>query len=229
MTVSGAAGLGLPDPALSRLSTPASVQGLCPLPPRGSELRTPLSRLVGRAGVLGRGHRATALSPAAPQPRTATGTLSIEILEVNDHAPVLVLPPPGSLCSEPHQGPGLLLGATDEDLPPHGAPFHFQLNPRLPELGRNWSLSQVNGALPPPPRSPHRRAPRIPHSGLGPGARGRGACNPVVLQQGPPPPAASSCGAGLLIAPRGQMRVGGTQAQDLRIPHPVSARGGQAR
>uniref|UniRef100_A0A2K6AAR2 Cadherin 15 n=1 Tax=Mandrillus leucophaeus TaxID=9568 RepID=A0A2K6AAR2_MANLE len=84
----------------------------------------------------------------APQPRTATGTLSIEILEVNDHAPVLALPPPGSLCSEPHQGPGLLLGATDEDLPPHGAPFHFQLSPRLPELGRNWSLSQVNGPRP---------------------------------------------------------------------------------
>uniref|UniRef100_A0A2K5JS97 Cadherin domain-containing protein n=1 Tax=Colobus angolensis palliatus TaxID=336983 RepID=A0A2K5JS97_COLAP len=87
----------------------------------------------------------------ASQPRTATGTLSIEILEVNDHAPVLALPLPGSLCSEPHQGSGLLLGATDEDLPPHGAPFHFQLSPRLPELGRNWSLSQVNGALPPPP------------------------------------------------------------------------------
>nr|XP_012592723.1 cadherin-15 isoform X1 [Microcebus murinus] len=84
-----------------------------------------------------------ALDDASP-PATATGTLSVEILEVNDHAPVLAPPPPGSLCSEPHQGPGLLLGATDEDLPPHGAPFHFQLSPRLPELGRNWSLSSVN-------------------------------------------------------------------------------------
>uniref|UniRef100_A0A2K5ETV3 Cadherin 15 n=1 Tax=Aotus nancymaae TaxID=37293 RepID=A0A2K5ETV3_AOTNA len=80
----------------------------------------------------------------ASPPRTATGTLSVEILEVNDHAPVLALPLLGRLCSEPHQGPGLLLGATDEDLPPHGAPFHFQLSPRLPELSRNWSLSQVN-------------------------------------------------------------------------------------
>ncbi|XP_074248586.1 cadherin-15 isoform X2 [Saimiri boliviensis] len=80
----------------------------------------------------------------ASPPRTATGTLSVEILEVNDHAPVLSLPLLGRLCSEPHQGPGLLLGATDEDLPPHGAPFHFQLSPRLPELSRNWSLSQVN-------------------------------------------------------------------------------------
>ncbi|CAH7048396.1 cadherin-15 [Phodopus roborovskii] len=84
-----------------------------------------------------------ALDNAMP-PSTATGTLSIEILEVNDHAPALAPPPSGSLCSEPDQGPGLLLGATDEDLPPHGAPFHFQLNPRVPDLGRNWSLSQIN-------------------------------------------------------------------------------------
>ncbi|EQB76995.1 cadherin-15 [Camelus ferus] len=80
----------------------------------------------------------------ASPPSTATGTLSIEILEVNDHAPELS-PPWGSLCSAPDQGSGLLLGAMDEDLPPHGAPFHFQLSPRIPELARNWSLSQVNG------------------------------------------------------------------------------------
>ncbi|CAK6436890.1 unnamed protein product [Pipistrellus nathusii] len=79
----------------------------------------------------------------ASPPCTATGTLSIEILEVNDHAPEL-FPSSGSLCSEPDQGSGLLLGATDEDLPPHGAPFHFQLSPRVPELARNWSLSQIN-------------------------------------------------------------------------------------
>uniref|UniRef100_A0A8C9K833 Cadherin 15 n=1 Tax=Panthera tigris altaica TaxID=74533 RepID=A0A8C9K833_PANTA len=80
----------------------------------------------------------------ASPPSTATGTLSIEILEVNDHAPELS-PPSGSVCSKPDQGSGLLLGATDADLPPHGAPFHFQLSPRVPELTRNWSVSQVNG------------------------------------------------------------------------------------
>nr|KAF6409297.1 cadherin 15 [Rousettus aegyptiacus] len=79
----------------------------------------------------------------ASPPCTATGTLSIEILEVNDHAPELS-PPSGSLCSKPDQGSGLLLSAVDEDLPPHGAPFHFQLSPRFPELARNWSLSQIN-------------------------------------------------------------------------------------
>lgn len=38
----------------------------------------------------------------------------------------------------------------DEDLPPHGAPFHFQLSPRVPELARNWSLSQINSEFPAP-------------------------------------------------------------------------------
>jgi cadherin 15 (M-cadherin) len=105
------------------------------------------------------------LLPAIP-PSTATGTLSIEILEVNDHAPALALPPSGSLCSEPDQGPGLLLGATDEDLPPHGAPFHFQLNPRVPDLGRNWSVSQINGALPPrPPPLSQLRNPETQETG----------------------------------------------------------------
>ncbi|XP_006860165.1 PREDICTED: cadherin-15 [Chrysochloris asiatica] len=83
------------------------------------------------------------VSDNASPPCTATGTLSVEILEVNDHAPVLI-PPTGSLCSEPARGSGLLLGATDEDLPPHGAPFHFQLSPRSPALAQNWSISQVN-------------------------------------------------------------------------------------
>ncbi|XP_049642252.1 cadherin-15 isoform X2 [Suncus etruscus] len=79
----------------------------------------------------------------ASPPNTATGTLSIEILEVNDHAPELA-PAGGSLCSAPDLGAGLLLGATDEDLPPHGAPFHFQLSPRMPGLAQNWTLSQIN-------------------------------------------------------------------------------------
>ncbi|XP_007937360.1 cadherin-15 [Orycteropus afer afer] len=83
------------------------------------------------------------VSDDASPPCTATGTLSVEILEVNDHAPVLA-PAAGSLCSEPGRGSGLLLGATDEDLPPHGAPFHFQLSPRTPELAQNWTVSQVN-------------------------------------------------------------------------------------
>ncbi|NWT11330.1 CAD15 protein, partial [Vireo altiloquus] len=77
-------------------------------------------------------------------PLSATGTLSIEILEVNDHAPQLQ-PPAGVLCGRPGRGGTLLLGATDEDRPPHGAPFHFQLSPQHPQLARNWSIARFNG------------------------------------------------------------------------------------
>ncbi|NXU01456.1 CAD15 protein, partial [Buphagus erythrorhynchus] len=80
----------------------------------------------------------------AEPPLSATGTLSIEILEVNDHAPQLQ-PPAGVLCGRPGRGGTLLLGATDDDRPPHGAPFHFQLSPQHPQLSRNWSLARFNG------------------------------------------------------------------------------------
>lgn len=88
--------------------------------------------------------------PSAPRPRpaepplSATGTLSIEILEVNDHAPLLQ-PPAGVVCRRPGRGGSLLLGATDDDRPPHGAPFHFQLSPQHPQLARNWSITRFNG------------------------------------------------------------------------------------
>lgn len=85
----------------------------------------------------------SALSAAEP-PLSATGTLSIEILEVNDHAPQLQ-PPAGVLCGRPGRGGTLLLGATDDDRPPHGAPFHFQLSPQHPQLARNWSIARFNG------------------------------------------------------------------------------------
>ncbi|XP_045845362.1 cadherin-15 isoform X3 [Meles meles] len=115
----------------------------------------------------------------ASPPCTATGTLSIEILEVNDHAPELS-PPSGSVCSKPEQGSGLLLGATDEDLPPHGAPFHFQLSPRVPELTRNWSLTPINGpggSAPPQPVAPGLRA-------AAPAARAAPECDGVPLRPG---------------------------------------------
>ncbi|NWH54753.1 CAD15 protein, partial [Fregata magnificens] len=79
----------------------------------------------------------------AKPPLSATGTLSIEILEVNDHAPLLQ-PPAGVVCGRPGRGGTLLLGATDDDRPPHGAPFHFQLSPQHPQLTRNWSITRFN-------------------------------------------------------------------------------------
>ncbi|XP_019391002.1 PREDICTED: cadherin-15 [Crocodylus porosus] len=76
-------------------------------------------------------------------PLTATGTLSIEIWEVNDHAPVLT-PLAGVVCSQPGRGRPLLLSATDEDLSPHAEPFNFSLGSGDPQLARNWTLSRVN-------------------------------------------------------------------------------------
>uniref|UniRef100_A0A803TKB8 Cadherin-15 n=1 Tax=Anolis carolinensis TaxID=28377 RepID=A0A803TKB8_ANOCA len=72
-------------------------------------------------------------------PLTGTATLSVEVLEVNDHAPFL-LPAARELCS---RGDGLLLTATDEDLAPHAEPFSFRLGP-TPMTG-NWTLSRTNG------------------------------------------------------------------------------------
>lgn len=83
-------------------------------------------------------------SPPGSPPLTATGTLSVEVLEVNDHAPLLA-PLAGELCS---RGGRLLLGATDEDLAPHAEPFHFQFGPSTARLPHNWTLSQSNGTLP---------------------------------------------------------------------------------
>ncbi|NXU20841.1 CAD15 protein, partial [Pardalotus punctatus] len=88
----------------------------------------------------------------AEPPLSATGTLSIEILEVNDHAPQLQ-PPAGVLCGQPGRGGTLLLGATDDDRPPHGAPFHFQLSPQHPQLARNWSIARFNGEATPSDRN----------------------------------------------------------------------------
>ncbi|CAN2389463.1 Cadherins are calcium-dependent cell adhesion proteins [Pristimantis euphronides] len=80
---------------------------------------------------------------AVPQ-LSSTGTLSVEVIELNDHAPVL-WQHSGELCSGPHHGHGILLSATDEDMPPQSHPFHFQLDQSSRALTLNWSISEVNG------------------------------------------------------------------------------------
>ncbi|XP_040266775.1 cadherin-15 [Bufo bufo] len=85
----------------------------------------------------------TAADNAVP-PLSSTGTLSVEVIELNDHAPVL-WQHSGELCSSPHHGHGILLSATDEDMPPQSHPFHFQLDQSSVALTLNWSISDVNG------------------------------------------------------------------------------------
>ncbi|XP_077307179.1 cadherin-15 [Lithobates pipiens] len=80
---------------------------------------------------------------AAP-PLSATGTLSVEVVELNDHAPVLQQLSV-ELCSDPRLGRGVLLSATDEDLPPQAHPFHYQLDESSRAWTLNWSVSDLNG------------------------------------------------------------------------------------
>ncbi|MGH0125315.1 UNVERIFIED_CONTAM: hypothetical protein FKN15_022904 [Acipenser sinensis] len=76
-------------------------------------------------------------------PSTATATVYITVLEVNDFAPE-----PFSLskfmCNDPEKGSGLVLSATDKDQPPHSAPFLFSLDDSEPENIRNWTLHRIN-------------------------------------------------------------------------------------
>ncbi|KAM9268844.1 cadherin-15 [Cariama cristata] len=145
----------------------------------------------------------------AEPPLSATGTLSIEILEVNDHAPLLQSPA-GVVCGRPGRGGSLLLGATDDDRPPHGAPFHFQLSPQHPQLTRNWSITRFNvthavlAVLAELPEGPHSLPLLLRDSGTPPRERqqllnvsvcrcGRdGTCEDGVL-------AAATAGAGITL------------------------------
>ncbi|XP_068116135.1 cadherin-15 isoform X2 [Hyperolius riggenbachi] len=79
----------------------------------------------------------------AVPPLSGTGTLLVEVMEVNDHAPVLQQHS-AELCSSPHHGNGVLLSAMDEDLSPQAHPFHFQLDDSFGMWTLNWSISEVN-------------------------------------------------------------------------------------
>ncbi|XP_075621715.1 cadherin-15 isoform X2 [Balearica regulorum gibbericeps] len=114
------------------------------LDPHAGTIRTKRELLHPSAFLQGGWYIALVLArDDAEPPLSATGTLSIEILEVNDHAPQLQ-PLAGVVCRRPGRGGTLLLGATDDDRPPHGAPFHFQLSPQHPQLTRNWSITRFN-------------------------------------------------------------------------------------
>lgn len=68
---------------------------------------------------------------------STAGTLEITLTETNDHSPQL-FPLSATMCSN-RDTPGILLSATDEDMPPHSAPFTFSI-----PFTANWSVSQIN-------------------------------------------------------------------------------------
>jgi len=72
---------------------------------------------------------------------STTATVAITLKETNDFPPQL-FPLSGSVCRDARRkNSGLVLTAVDEDLPPHAAPFIFE----MPEdASINWTVIQVN-------------------------------------------------------------------------------------
>ena len=85
---------------------------------------TPLSSCVDAGGV------------------STTATVAITLKETNDFPPQL-FPLSGTVCRDSgRRSSGLVLSAVDEDLPPHAAPFAFEMPD---DLSINWTVIQVNG------------------------------------------------------------------------------------
>ncbi|XP_043937769.1 cadherin-15 [Protopterus annectens] len=79
----------------------------------------------------------------AALPNTATGTLSIHVLEVNDFAPIM-FPLTATTCSETDKGKGVILSAHDEDMQPQAQPFYFAFSPDRITSFQNWTIVKVN-------------------------------------------------------------------------------------
>lgn len=73
---------------------------------------------------------------------STTATVTIILKETNDFPPQL-FPLSGTICQDADPtGSGLVLTAVDEDLPPHAAPFTFDIPD---DQLTNWTAVQVNG------------------------------------------------------------------------------------
>ncbi|XP_068586775.1 cadherin-15 [Cebidichthys violaceus] len=72
---------------------------------------------------------------------STTATVAITLKETNDFPPQL-FPLSGTVCrGAGRRRSGLVLTAVDEDLPPHAAPFTFEMPD---DLSINWTVNQVN-------------------------------------------------------------------------------------
>ncbi|KAM3922340.1 cadherin-4 [Leptodactylus fuscus] len=76
-------------------------------------------------------------------PASGTGTLQIQLIDINDNAPEL-LPKEAQICERLNSN-GINITATDVDRKPSGDPFVFEL-PTLPStIRRNWTITRING------------------------------------------------------------------------------------
>nr|XP_012302623.1 desmocollin-3-like [Aotus nancymaae] len=73
--------------------------------------------------------------------RSCTGTLAVDIEDVNDNPPA-ILQDYVVICKPKMEYTDIL--AIDPDEPVHGAPFYFSLPNTSPEVNRLWTLTKVN-------------------------------------------------------------------------------------
>lgn len=74
--------------------------------------------------------------------KTATGTIAIQVEDLNDHCPTLTSKVQ-TLCTEKQ---AVLVTAVDEDADPNGAPFTFNV---VPETSNGkWVVEHFNGTCP---------------------------------------------------------------------------------
>ncbi|XP_037554093.1 cadherin-2 [Nematolebias whitei] len=76
-------------------------------------------------------------------PASGTGTLQINLLDINDNAPH-VFPPEVEMCEKPEPN-ALNITASDPDLNPNAGPFAFELVTRPSDVRRNWTLGHLSG------------------------------------------------------------------------------------
>ncbi|CAJ0965441.1 unnamed protein product, partial [Ranitomeya imitator] len=76
-------------------------------------------------------------------PASGTGTLQIQLIDINDNAPEL-LPKEAQIC-ERFNSRGINITATDVDRKPSGDPFVFELQTVPSTIRRNWTISRING------------------------------------------------------------------------------------
>ncbi|XP_077108965.1 cadherin-4 isoform X1 [Ranitomeya variabilis] len=76
-------------------------------------------------------------------PASGTGTLHIQLIDINDNAPEL-LPKEAQIC-ERFNSRGINITATDVDRKPSGDPFVFELQTVPSTIRRNWTINRING------------------------------------------------------------------------------------
>lgn len=76
-------------------------------------------------------------------PASGTGTLQMNLLDINDNAPH-VFPPEVEMCEKPDPS-GINITASDPDLSPNAGPFAFELANRPSDVRRNWTLARLSG------------------------------------------------------------------------------------